>query len=116
MTVQDAQSKAALQRIRADVRAMQVTRQPAQGLLKMDTMENPYRLPAELQQARRAPWARWRSIAIPASARRYSRRCWPTMPARLRAALVLLGNGSDEIITPLALATAQPCEGDRARC
>ncbi|MEG0047457.1 MAG: histidinol-phosphate aminotransferase, partial [Comamonas sp.] len=50
MTAQDIQSKA-LQRIRADVRAMQGYHiQPAQGLLKMDTMENPYRLPLELQK------------------------------------------------------------------
>ena len=50
MTAQDIQSKA-LQRIRADVRAMQGYHvQPAQGLLKMDTMENPYRLPVDLQK------------------------------------------------------------------
>ena len=50
MTAQDIQSKA-LQRIRADVRAMQGYHiQPAQGLLKMDTMENPYRLPLPLQK------------------------------------------------------------------
>ena len=50
MTVQDTQSKA-LQRIRADVRAMQGYHvQASQGLLKMDTMENPYRLSAELQR------------------------------------------------------------------
>ena len=40
-----------LNTFRADVRAMQGYHvQPAQGLLKMDTMENPYRLPPELQQ------------------------------------------------------------------
>ena len=50
MTTRDIQSKA-LQRIRADVRAMQGYHiQPAQGLLKMDTMENPYRLPLPLQK------------------------------------------------------------------
>ena len=50
MTAQDIQTKA-LQRIRADVRAMQGYHvQPAQGLLKMDTMENPYRLSVDLQK------------------------------------------------------------------
>ena len=42
----------ALQRIRADVRAMSAYHvQPSQGLLKMDTMENPFRLPLDLQKA-----------------------------------------------------------------
>ena len=48
MTVSEVQAKA-LQRIRADVRAMSGYHvQPSQGLLKMDTMENPFRLPADL--------------------------------------------------------------------
>ena len=42
----------ALERIRADVRSMHAYHvQPSQGLLKMDTMENPFRLPPELQAA-----------------------------------------------------------------
>ena len=50
MTASDIQTPA-LQRIRADVRAMQGYHvQASQGLLKMDTMENPYRLSAELQK------------------------------------------------------------------
>ena len=51
MSVPSTQSRA-LERIRADVRAMSAYHvQPSQGLLKMDTMENPFRLPAALQQA-----------------------------------------------------------------
>ena len=50
MTTPD-NSTRALQRIRADVRAMSAYHvQPSQGLLKMDTMENPYRLPLPLQK------------------------------------------------------------------
>ena len=47
----------ALQRIRADVRAMHAYHvQPSQGLLKMDTMENPFRLPLALQKALGLGW------------------------------------------------------------
>ena len=42
----------ALERIRPDIRALHsYVVQPSAGLLKMDAMENPYRLPAHLQAA-----------------------------------------------------------------
>lgn len=42
----------ALARIRPDVRAMHAYGvQPSTGMLKMDAMENPFRLPAHLQAA-----------------------------------------------------------------
>ena len=42
----------ALARIRPDVRAMHAYAvQPSHGMLKMDAMENPFRLPAHLQAA-----------------------------------------------------------------
>jgi histidinol-phosphate aminotransferase len=78
------------------------------GLIKLDAMENPYALPAELQDelgrlAARAPLNRYPDAHA----------------VRLRAALsasmgvpagmaIMLGNGSDELIQLLALACARP--------
>ncbi|GKT16707.1 histidinol-phosphate transaminase [Acidovorax sp. SUPP2522] len=105
----------ALDRIRPDVRAMHAyTVQPSAGLLKMDAMENPFRLPADLQAAL---GERLGALAL----NRYP----GDRIADLKAALVdyvgmpdgqaiVLGNGSDELITLLALACAQPGTGQRA--
>ncbi|WOI43964.1 aminotransferase class I/II-fold pyridoxal phosphate-dependent enzyme [Acidovorax sp. BLS4] len=105
----------ALDRIRPDVRAMHAyTVQPSAGLLKMDAMENPFRLPAELQVAL---GERLGALAL----NRYP----GDRIADLKAALadyvgmpdghaIVLGNGSDELITLLALACAQPGTGQRA--
>ena len=99
----------ALNRIRPDVRAMHAYAvQSAEGLLKMDAMENPFSLPPTLQAAL---GQRLGSLAL----NRYP----GTRNDDLRAALarhagmpdghaLILGNGSDELITLLALACAQP--------
>ena len=76
----------------------------AQNMVKLDAMENPYRLPAAMQQAL---GQRLGQVAI-------NRYPGPTVPA-LKAALaehaelpagceLMLGNGSDELITLLTLA------------
>ena len=99
----------ALQRIRPDVRAMHAyTVQPATGLLKMDAMENPFSLPPALQAAlgqrlgvlalNRYPGAGTAQLQD-ALARHID------MPA---GCALVLGNGSDELISLLALACAQP--------
>ena len=114
MTAPDIASLA-LQRIRADVRAMQGYHvQASQGMLKMDTMENPFRLPADLQKAL---GERLGALEI----NRYPGERQDTLKSMLAAyagapagSAVILGNGSDEIITLLALATAQPHDADRA--
>ena len=105
----------ALARIRPDVRAMHsYVVQPSTGMLKMDAMENPFRLPAHLQAAL---GQRLGSVAL----NRYP----GDRIADLKAALaqyagmpegygIVLGNGSDELITLLALACAQPGTGQRA--
>ena len=105
----------ALARIRPDVRAMHAYAvQPATGMLKMDAMENPFRLPAHLQAAL---GQRLGALAL----NRYP----GERIADLKAALakyadmpegygIVLGNGSDELITLLALACAQPGTGQRA--
>ena len=99
----------ALNRIRPDVRAMHAYAvQSAEGLLKMDAMENPFGLPPTLQAAL---GQRLGSLAL----NRYP----GARNDDLRAALarhagmpdghaLILGNGSDELITLLALACAQP--------
>jgi histidinol-phosphate aminotransferase len=99
----------ALDRIRPDVRdAHAYVVQPSAGYLKLDAMENPYRLPAELQQAL---GARLGALAL----NRYP----AERTAELARALarhagvgddvgVTLGNGSDELIGLLTLAVARP--------
>jgi histidinol-phosphate aminotransferase len=95
--------------LRADVQGMHAYAvQPSAGLVKLDAMENPYRLPPEL---RRALGERLAEVAL----NRY--------PAGrgddLRAALarhagmpdgcgLMLGNGSDELISLLAMAADIP--------
>ena len=100
----------ALERIRADVRAMHAYGVQDCGniLIKLDAMENPYELPTLLQQAL---GARLRYLPI----NRYPN---AAQVERLHTALrrharvpdgwsIMLGNGSDELIGLLALACAQ---------
>ena len=105
----DSSLSPALQRIRADVRAMQAyVVQDSAGLLKMDAMENPFSLPLVLQAEL---GQRLGALAL----NRYP----GDGVAQLQQALaryvdlpvgcsVVLGNGSDELISLLALACAQP--------
>jgi len=105
----------ALNRIRPDVRAMHsYVVQPSTGMLKMDAMENPFTLPEALQAAlgprlgalalNRYPGARQNDLKAALAA-------YAGAPAGYD---VVLGNGSDELITLLALACAQPGTGHRA--
>ncbi|MEO6281100.1 histidinol-phosphate transaminase [Roseateles sp.] len=99
----------ALAQIRSDVRAAHAyVVQPSDGLLKLDAMENPYRLPPELQQAL---GERLGALAL----NRYP----AERTAELARALarhagvgddvgVTLGNGSDELIGLLTIAVAKP--------
>lgn len=80
----------------------------ARGMVKLDAMENPYRLPEPL---RRELGERLAEAAI----NRYPDPRSPELMRRLREAFdlpghqaVLLGNGSDEIIQLLAQALARP--------
>jgi len=94
-------------RIRADVRAMHAYAvQDPQGMVKLDAMENPYRLSAELQRAlgerlgavalNRYPGARLQDL-------RQALARYAHMPAGYD---IILGNGSDELISLLSLACA----------
>jgi histidinol-phosphate aminotransferase len=95
--------------IRSDVRALTayaVAR--SDGLVKLDAMENPYRLPAALRDAVAAAVA-----AVPFN--RYPDGGGEGVKAALRRSLglderigLMLGNGSDELIQIITTAVAQP--------
>ncbi len=97
------------QLIRDEIRALTTYHVPdAGGFVKLDAMENPYALPAELR-------AELGQLAHDAAINRYPDAAATTLKARLRATMeipegmdILLGNGSDEIIQILALAIAKP--------
>ena len=95
--------------IRDEIRALTPYHVPdAGGCVKLDAMENPYALPAELR-------AELGQIAHDAAINRYPDAAATTLKARLRTSMevpdsmeILLGNGSDEILQILALAIAKP--------
>ena len=100
--------------VRADVRAVKSYQvADASGYIKLDAMENPYPLP---QHLREELGARLAGVAL----NRY-----PPSYASLQAAIcaklgvpagydVMLGNGSDELISILAMACATQAPGKRA--
>ena len=95
--------------VRADIQGLHAYAvQPSAGLVKVDTMENPHRLPAALQQAL---GQRLGCVAI----NRYPAERTDDLAAALarHAGLpagnaLMLGNGSDELISLLSLACALP--------
>ena len=98
-----------LKRLRPDVRAMHANVvQDATGIVKNDAMENPYPLPPALQQAlgerlgqvhiNRYPGPRIDDL-------KQALAQYIDLPA---GCSLMLGNGSDELISLLALACAQP--------
>lgn len=95
--------------IRDEVRAIAAYHVPdPSGMVKLDAMENPYALPEDVR-------GRIARIAADAQINRYPDAAAGRLKSRLREALdapdgveLLLGNGSDEIIQMLMLATARP--------
>ncbi|PTT76029.1 histidinol-phosphate transaminase [Pelomonas sp. HMWF004] len=95
--------------IRPDVLASQAYAvQPSAGFVKLDVMENPYRLPAELQ---RQLGERLGAVAI----NRYPAERTLDLAEALKqhagvpaSCGITLGNGSDELISLLTLAVSQP--------
>lgn len=94
--------------IRADIRALSAYHvADATGMVKLDAMENPYRLPEALR-------GELGGLLAEAGINRYPDPRSPELKAALRKAFaipadldILLGNGSDEILQILALAVAQ---------
>ena len=95
--------------IREDVRALHAYPvAAADGLIKLDLMENPYALPPALAQRLgerlgRVPLNRYPPGEPQAFKQRLA--AWAGVPAGSR---LLLGNGSDELINLLVLACARP--------
>jgi histidinol-phosphate aminotransferase len=97
------------QTFRQDVQSMHAYAiQPSAGLIKLDAMENPFRLPAELQ---RELGERLAGVAI----NRYPGACVGEVIAALSrhvglpaGCAMMLGNGSDELISLLAMACDVP--------
>ena len=98
-----------MQRIRQDVQSMHAYAiQDSVGMVKLDAMENPHRLPADLQQAlgerlgalalNRYPDGRVNDLRAALAAH-------ADMPEDFD---IMLGNGSDELISLLALACDVP--------
>lgn len=95
--------------IRPDVQALSVYHVPdATGFLKLDAMENPYLLPAEL---RAHLGERLADVAM----NRYPVPSYSALKGAIRTHLgvaegfdVVLGNGSDELIAMLSIACARP--------
>src|SRR5688500_2173809 len=95
--------------IRDEIRALVAYPVPdSAGMVKLDAMENPYRLPEEIR-------AGIANLVAGAEINRYPDAGGARLKARLRASLgipadqaLVLGNGSDEIIQMLMLAAARP--------
>jgi histidinol-phosphate aminotransferase len=95
--------------VRDDIRALTAYHvAPAKGMVKLDAMENPYALPADLAAAMGERLAR---VAV----NRYPDASGEQVKRRLREAMaidapleLLLGNGSDEILQIVSLALAKP--------
>jgi histidinol-phosphate aminotransferase len=95
--------------IRDEIRALTAYHVPDPGgMVKLDAMENPYRLPQELCRALAESLAG-------AALNRYPDPAARELKTRLRTAMqipsameLVLGNGSDELIQMLALAVARP--------
>ena len=95
--------------LRQDVQSMHAYAiQPSAGLVKLDAMENPFRLPPELQRALGERLGR-------AGINRYPVASGPALVERLSAFVQLpagckltLGNGSDELIDILSVACNVP--------
>ncbi|NMM78094.1 histidinol-phosphate transaminase [Acidovorax sp. SRB_14] len=108
-------AKDPLQVIRPDVRAMRAYAvQSADGLLKMDAMENPFGLPPALQSALGQRLGALALNRYPGEGTERLKEALARYAGLPAGQALVLGNGSDELITLLALACAQPGTGQRA--
>jgi histidinol-phosphate aminotransferase len=103
----------ALQRIRRDIQSMHAYAvQDSAGMIKLDAMENPHRLPIELQTAlgqRLGALALNRYPGARVNVLRDALASYARMPEGFD---IMLGNGSDELISLLALACDVPDGAD----
>jgi len=99
----------ALGRIRADVQSMHAYAvQDARGLLKLDAMENPYSLSPELQTALGQRLGALALNRYPGARGADLQRALAKYAAMPEGFALMLGNGSDELISLLAMACDLP--------
>ncbi|MGJ7544428.1 histidinol-phosphate transaminase [Variovorax sp. LT1R16] len=102
-------SSSALQRIRADVQSMHAYAvQDATGLLKLDAMENPHGLPAALQAELGARLGALALNRYPGSRGDDLKRALAEHAQLPAGFALMLGNGSDELISLLTMACDLP--------
>ncbi len=95
--------------IRQDIQGMHAYAvQPSAGMVKLDTMENPYRLPPTLQTALGERLGRVAINRYPAERVEDLRAALATFARMPAGCSLTLGNGSDELISMLALACDVP--------
>ncbi len=95
--------------IRRDIQGMHAYAvQPSAGLVKLDTMENPYRLPPALQQALGERLGRIAINRYPAERTEDLRAALAAHAGMPADCAITLGNGSDELITMLSMACDVP--------
>jgi histidinol-phosphate aminotransferase len=102
-------SKSPRELVREEILALKAYHvSPAHGMVKLDAMENPYRLPGPLA-------ARLGEVLAGVAVNRYPDPVAAGLKRRLREAMgipssieIVLGNGSDELIQIISLALARP--------
>jgi histidinol-phosphate aminotransferase len=95
--------------IRSDIQGLHAYAvQPSAGMVKLDTMENPYRLPEVLQQALGERLGKLAINRYPAERGDDLKAALATHADMPAGCALTLGNGSDELITMLSMACAIP--------
>ena len=95
--------------IRRDVQSMHAYAvQPSAGMVKVDTMENPFTLPASLRAALGARLAEVALNRYPAERGDVLRAALAAHAGMPEGCDIMLGNGSDELISMLSLACCTP--------
>jgi histidinol-phosphate aminotransferase len=95
--------------LRQDVQSMHgYAVQPSAGMVKLDTMENPFRLPEALRHALGERLATLALNRYPAERGNVLREALAAHAQMPEGCDIMLGNGSDELITMLAMACDVP--------
>jgi histidinol-phosphate aminotransferase len=109
MTSKTTAAPLALGRIRADIQSMHAYAvQDARGQIKLDAMENPYGLPPELQSALGERLGALALNRYPGDRGTDLQRALAAHAAMPEGFALMLGNGSDELISLLAIACDLP--------
>ena len=102
----------ALLRIRHDIQSMHAYAiQESEGMVKLDAMENPYRLPHDLQEELGRRLGALALNRYPAGRINVLRQALASYAGMPEGFDIMLGNGSDELISLLALACDVPGAG-----